>query len=138
MSPVAEERDVFRATFDGFVATVAGQDPAWLRDLRTAAMARFAERGFPTTRDEAWRHTSVAPLARTVFRPAEERSPEGAAGGVLADLRLTGEPAVEAVFVNGRYAPALSTSRGEARVLSLREARARQPERLEPHLGRLG
>jgi Fe-S cluster assembly protein SufD len=41
---------------------------AWLSALRQAAFARFAELGFPTTHDEEWRFTNVAPIARTEFK----------------------------------------------------------------------
>ena len=34
-------------------------------ELREAAFQRFAELGFPTTHDEEWRFTNVAPIART-------------------------------------------------------------------------
>lgn len=138
MSPVAEERDVFRASFDAFAASLPEADPAWLRSLRNGAMARFAQRGFPTTTDEAWRHTSVAPLARTVFRQAGTRAPQGAAERTLADLRLPEERMAEVVFVNGRYAPDLSTPSGGVAILNLREALAREPRLLEAHLGRVG
>jgi Fe-S cluster assembly protein SufD len=137
MSPVAEERDVFRASFDVFTGALPGSDPAWLRSLRTSAMARFVERGFPTATDEAWRHTSLAPIARTVFRSAVICPPRGAAERTLAGLRLPGDLAAEAVFVNGRYASDLSTRTGDLVVLSLREALERQPELLEAHLGRV-
>src|ERR1039457_688983 len=43
--------------------------PAWLQSLRDAAFARFAALGFPTTHDEEWRFTNVAPIARTAFTP---------------------------------------------------------------------
>jgi Fe-S cluster assembly protein SufD len=47
------------------------QAPAapWLRELRDAAFARFASLGFPTTHDEEWRFTNVAPIARATFSP---------------------------------------------------------------------
>jgi Fe-S cluster assembly protein SufD len=46
------------------------QEPAepWLQHLRERAFARFTELGFPTTRDEEWRFTNVAPIARKAFR----------------------------------------------------------------------
>jgi Fe-S cluster assembly protein SufD len=46
------------------------QEPAepWLQKLRDSAFARFSELGFPTTRDEEWRFTNVAPIARAAFR----------------------------------------------------------------------
>ena len=39
-----------------------GAKRSWVHSLRQAAMQRFAERGFPTTKDEEWRFTSVAPI----------------------------------------------------------------------------
>ena len=36
-------------------------------DLRETAFRRFAELGIPTTHDEEWRFTNVAPIARTRF-----------------------------------------------------------------------
>jgi len=46
------------------------QEPAepWLQEIRDAAFQRFSELGFPTTRNEEWRFTNVAPIARTNFR----------------------------------------------------------------------
>ena len=50
---------------------------AWVQELREAAFRRFAELGFPTTHDEEWRFTNVAPIARTEFAV-------GQSGGVSA------------------------------------------------------
>jgi len=136
-SPVAEDRDVFRATFERFAARLADADAPWLDRLRTAAMARFVEKGFPTTREEAWRKTSVARIARTAFRPAD-----GSLSGAkaLSGLDLPGFRGPQIVFVNGRWSAELSTP-GPARpgleVRSLREVLARQPARLEPLLTRV-
>jgi Fe-S cluster assembly protein SufD len=41
-----------------------GSVEPWVQKLREAAFQRFAELGFPTTHDEEWRFTSVAPIAR--------------------------------------------------------------------------
>src|SRR6266487_2846535 len=38
-------------------------DPKWLSGIRHDALARFQALGFPTTHDEDWRFTSVAPIA---------------------------------------------------------------------------
>ena len=37
--------------------------PDWLARTRESAVGRFLERGFPSTRDEDWRFTNVAPIA---------------------------------------------------------------------------
>ena len=61
---------------------------AWLMELRQAGFARFAELGFPTTHDEEWRFTNVAPIARAEFsvRPAVGQA-VGLPGGSLEDAR---------------------------------------------------
>ena len=40
----------------------------WLKELHDRAFARFAEVGFPSTHDEEWRFTNVAPIVRSGFR----------------------------------------------------------------------
>ncbi|HUL79350.1 MAG TPA: Fe-S cluster assembly protein SufD [Vicinamibacteria bacterium] len=138
MTAIAEERDAYRASFERFAAAHAGSDPAWLRERRTAAMARFVEKGLPTARDEAWRHTPVAPLARPRFDPA------GPAARLPADaldrLPREGFRGSRLVFVNGRFSADLSSpGRAEAgiEVASLRELLRAQPDRVEPWLGRV-
>jgi Fe-S cluster assembly protein SufD len=71
----------------------------WLQELRDRAFAKFGELGFPTTHDEEWRFTNVAPIARTAFRPAP---------AVRVPYIPDYTDGVRIVFVNGRYAPELS------------------------------
>jgi Fe-S cluster assembly protein SufD len=42
----------------------------WIQNLREKGFESFAELGFPTTHDEEWRFTNVAPIARAVYRLA--------------------------------------------------------------------
>jgi Fe-S cluster assembly protein SufD len=56
-------------------------DP-WLQELRERAFHRFAETGFPTTHDEEWRFTNVAPIARTEFTAAASRIAVSVPNGV--------------------------------------------------------
>ncbi len=82
-----------------------------LVEQREAALARFHELGFPTTRDEEWKNTSVAHLARCTWTPAPApRADQLEAAAVLLDEQVP-VPASESgrmVFVNGWYAPTLS------------------------------
>ena len=41
-----------------------------IEQIREEARRRFSELGFPTTHEEDWRFTSVAPISRTRFEPA--------------------------------------------------------------------
>jgi Fe-S cluster assembly protein SufD len=79
----------------------------WLDRLRDEAMARFRHNGFPTQKVEAWKFTGLAPLARAVFRA--DGAPEAAriARTTIEAHRLTPDCHL-AVFVNGRFQPALS------------------------------
>ena len=80
-------------------------EPAWLRDARRSAADAFGRMGFPTTRDEEWRFTNVAPIADTPFAPAPlaAASPEE-----TARFLVPGLAGPRLVFVNGRYAAELS------------------------------
>jgi Fe-S cluster assembly protein SufD len=81
-----------------------GAAPEWLRSMRQVAFARFWELGFPTTHDEDWRFTSVAPVANTAFQLASEQClTEAEVGSFL--LKGT---AAQLVFVNGHFVPELS------------------------------
>jgi Fe-S cluster assembly protein SufD len=79
--------------------------PAWVSDARERAIAAFAAQGFPTTRDEEWRFTSVAPIADTAFVAAE---PLHVSAADLAPWTFSADAAAELVFVNGFFMPALS------------------------------
>ena len=78
-----------------------------LENLKQRAAERFAAVGFPTTRNEDWKFTSVAPIAQVVWQAPRVDSSHGMKTGVLEPFRL-GLPVHELVFVNGRFAPGLS------------------------------
>jgi Fe-S cluster assembly protein SufD len=115
-------------------AGLQGTSPAWIQSLRHDAFARFETLGLPTARHEDWRHTSLAPLARTTFRLPAERSLGSARPSSL------GLDSHEAVFLNGRFAPWLSSLSGlpaGVQVTSLAEALASHPERLSGRLAQI-
>ena len=116
-----------------------GARGAWLGPARREAMARFAERGFPSTREEAWRYTSVAPIVRTPLAFDAKAQP----GVLTPELfeRLTFEPwhCTHLVFMNGRFAPELSVDGNlpdGVRLVRLAEALETDRSLLEPHLTR--
>jgi Fe-S cluster assembly protein SufD len=57
----------FVGQYQAFAGNGAAGAPPWLRDLRERGIARFAAVGFPTTRSEEWRFTSVQPIAEIAF-----------------------------------------------------------------------
>jgi Fe-S cluster assembly protein SufD len=76
--------------------------------LRDEAWRQFVAMGFPTTQQEEWRFTSVAPIADGGFVLAEP--PESPVPAIDIDpFRLT-DAGAELVFVEGHYAASLSRS----------------------------
>ena len=81
--------------------------PTWLNDIRADAKQRFDDLGYPSPKLEDWRFTNVAPIARATFHV----SPNGASRGEqFRDFFLS--DGARFVFVNGHFAPALSTPPG--------------------------
>ena len=131
-----EGKDTYLANFTRFEQESPRH--SWVAPLRRAAMARFTELGFPTTRNEEWRQTSVAPITKIPFSPARK----GTNGFTAADLsRYTfgSEDCAQLVFVNGYFSDDLSSlsalPRG-VRVKSLAAAMDADRILLEPHLAR--
>ena len=139
MAQIAERLDGYLAEFDRVSREHDGRAPASIRSVRQKAITRFGELGFPTTKLEEWRFTSVAPIAETTF---------AVAGDGLSDVssvqldRFTFEnlPCTQLVFVNGRYAPQFSsfgTLPAGMEAGALGEAVDRNPDLVERYLTRL-
>ena len=126
-----------RSEFERFAEARPAGEPAWLPTLRKAALARFAELGFPTRGLEDWRYTNLAPLARRGFRlaPPDARP---LTRSVLEALAFPVFACSVHVFLNGRYLPELSSPRrpGGGGVESLACALAQAPATVEAALAR--
>ncbi len=92
-----------------------------LRAMRRAAIEKFAALGFPTTKNEDWKYTNLAPLLRANYERAPE-IPAASAAHALARASLTEAACARLVFLNGRYAPELSAPPKGVRAGSLRDA----------------
>ncbi len=122
-----------------FAANGAAGAPQWLKQRRDQAISRFAEVGFPSTRQEEWRFTDVKALWRTSFTLAGAADPGGLEQQVASHLLGAPEQHV-AVFVNGHFAPSLSRLQrlpSGVRAGGLAEALGRDADRVEQLLGLL-
>ena len=123
------------AEFERLDRAASARQPAWLTETRRAAIARFSELGFPTTQQEAWRFTSVAPIAEAITVLASDGQTFVSADS-LRRLSVDDAP-VLAVFVNGRFAPRLSALSALPKgvvVTSLASALEAHAEIVELHL----
>ncbi len=129
---VAVERLV--EAYRAFAANGASGAPAWLKELRDRGIARFGELGFPTTKQEAWRFTSVAPLTETAFDLAHPalRLPTPDA---IKPFLLSDGPRL--VFINGFLARSLSTPLlGDVRLDGLAQTLVDAPDLVRQHLSK--
>ena len=95
--------DWYQNRFKTWEATMNGASQTPLHAVRREAIDAFARTGFPTTRNEEWRFTNVAPLAERQFRPVV--APAHAARADVEKFLFPGLNGSRLVFVNGHYAP---------------------------------
>ena len=62
---------------------------SFLEQIREEARQRFSELGYPTTHDEDWRFTSVAPISRTNFEPSGAGTLPAAASKAAAGVQIS-------------------------------------------------
>ncbi|MDQ2922557.1 MAG: Fe-S cluster assembly protein SufD [Acidobacteriota bacterium] len=87
---------------------------SWLKRLRESAMESFQELGFPSVKEEEWKYTNVAPIARIDFKPAVLTGAEtsGSDAGELAAFEFVEAKDSQLVFVNGILRSDLSSLTG--------------------------
>jgi len=101
MTQLAERQETYVSAFEAFKRDAAfGRDG--LASARQAAFDRFLAQGFPTTREEEWRYTNVAPIAAVTFDRAKAGTLDAA---TLARYTFGEDDAVTIAVVNGRVAP---------------------------------
>ncbi len=79
-------------------------------DLRSEAAERFEKLGWPTTRIEEWRYTSLAPLQKIAWRA--DRAPQS----IESPASLASHAVMELVFVNGHLVGGENLYRGDGYV----------------------
>ncbi len=130
------------ANSSGYLESVLAGQPqlpasplAWFNALRAEAVDRVGVLSVPTTRDEEWRFTDISPLTKLSFQPVRT-----AISLQAADIErfYLEEAATRLVFVDGVYAPQLSSPAkdGGVLVMNLATAVTAHPAAIKPHLGR--
>jgi len=135
---VTNETDSYLSDFAQLERESEGKVPSWLQRHRKSAASRFSELGFPTPKVEEWKYTDVAPIARTSFAPAQYEL-NGLKASQLNQLTFGNLNCPRLVFVNGFYSPELSSPQDlpdGVQVRSLAEVLEKEPDLVEPYLGR--
>ena len=132
--------------------------PSWLQNLRREGMARFEALGFPTTKNEDWHFTSVAPITERTFtlatanrsadtgedrressrRKSDSVNPLGVRAADVVRFGFGEDGWHTLVFLNGAFSEDLSSwPAGGVLIGSLAHAIAGQNPIVERHLGRI-
>lgn len=107
---------------------------ARLNTLRAEAVDRVGVLTVPTLHDEEWRFTDIAPLTKQSFQPVS--TPPSLQAADIECFRIE-EATTRLVFVDGVYAPHLSTIAADAGVLVTNLAAARTDvAAIATHLGK--
>ena len=93
----------YTSAFGAFTGTALSKE---LLPLRKSAMERFTATGFPTTRNEEWKYTNIAPVAGGRFAPAIGESTIDKT--VFQQFLIAGTDVHLIVFVNGSLSASLS------------------------------
>jgi Fe-S cluster assembly protein SufD len=136
VNALGEQRDRIVAGYrDSAMAERPGAPP-WLAPLRSAAIDRFHELGFPTRKREDWKYTNVASIADFLTNNFDRSFPEA----VTTDDGLDASTLEHAlVFVNGRFdleRSHVGTLPSGAVIDSLARVLNERPDVAEPMLSR--
>jgi Fe-S cluster assembly protein SufD len=131
-----EELNTYIANFAQFERTMNGGTHSWLHRIRKNALDRFVQLGFPTTHDEEWRFTNVAPITRIPFKPSDPK-PDALTISDISRFTVCEARCTQLVFLNGYYSESLSTVKllpKGVQIISLAAALERNRDLLEPLL----
>ncbi len=133
--PAPDAKDAYLSAYREFEKGLNGASRSPIDRLRRQAVDRFESLEFPTTADEAWRYTNVAPIVSTSFKQVMSGTPPRLSAKQIKPFTFNG---TQLVFVNGQYAPELSSlenlPRG-AKAVCLKAAIDSDDDLLSRHLG---
>ena len=118
----------------------SAREPAALVARRRAGLERFEAEGLPTTALEDWKYTDVSLAAKTPWRGADPAAVRDLSKDAVERLRLRLHGGISLVFVDGGFAPGLSSRPAiveGCRVGSLADALRDDPETAATWLGRV-
>ena len=134
-----KKKNWYLSNFEVFEKNLDGETSSQLHSIRKDAISRFVELGFPTTHDEEWKYTDVAPLARVPFQPVFRHRLDKLTMKDLERFPLGNPSWNRLVCVNGFYSKDLSSITSlppGVRLGSLATALKSDSGITEPHLTR--
>lgn len=108
---IVKEKNAFRDAFRVLQQQQSERGAGWIARLRESAIDRFEQLGFPTTGEEDWKYTNVAPLTKMSFEiiPAREADAQSFDVNQLNGFTYAEANGSRLVFVNGIFRRELSS-----------------------------
>src|SRR3954452_5305047 len=101
MAQATKEKSLYREAWEESQRRAMRDLPAWATRLREDAFDAFERLGFPTTAEEDWKYTNVAPIARARFSPPSRNDDAHTGGDALSKDTYSETAHSRLVFVNG-------------------------------------
>jgi Fe-S cluster assembly protein SufD len=109
MATATKEKSLYREAWESSQRTAARDLPAWVARVRKDALGAFEQLGFPTTDEEDWKYTNVAPIARTDFAPADPANAQALDANASREFAYEEASGSRLVFVDGIFSAELSS-----------------------------
>jgi Fe-S cluster assembly protein SufD len=110
MTQVVKEKTTYFSIDNLFAKARANNSPAWLINLLENAVERYEKLDFPTTRDEEWKYTNIAPILKVPYGQSAEL--DGFTPEVIAPFTFEESRRSQLVFINGHFSHELSNLSG--------------------------
>jgi Fe-S cluster assembly protein SufD len=123
--------------FKAFQSLQANGWPDSIQKLRRQSFDVFQSSRFPTTHEEDWRFTNVAPFLKTPFQDLSKVSRSGAPSEAARGLTGFDGDTDQVVFVDGRFSKELSSTSNEILIGSLHANLQSLPPAWEERLGKI-
>ena len=131
-----EVKQWYLSNFGAFENSLNGSRNQSFHAVRTQALSRFADLGFPTQREENWKYTNLAAILQQKFRQDPGRGKDVAID--TARFTFDGLRDNLVVFINGKYKPELSSIRiGDGQVIlePIETSFLKHADLVQQHLG---
>lgn len=130
-------KEWYISNFNLFENKLNGNSESPFHTIRKSAISAFADLGFPTTKNEEWRHTNIAPILKHKFKIA--KADDAVDRDTVKRFTFSHLDQNILVFVNGHYSERLSVLTSlpnDVVISSLNKAFTENRALLESHLGK--
>jgi len=127
----------YAAEYQTIASGLPGQELPWLAALRSEALEKFSEQGFPSLRQEEWRYTNVSAIEKKLFSPAATVAGRSIDKAWLKLYQI--QDAWSVVLVDGHFSAELSDLDElpeNVLIMGMTEALIKQSETLEKYINK--